>query len=59
MFTQKVKSMEWSLNNIGDHTVGKAYKVKMNADATLEVRGAVANALNYPLVLNEGWSYLG
>ena len=50
---------EWSLNNIGDHIVGKAYKVKMNADATLEVRGAVANPLNYPLVLNEGWSYLG
>ena len=50
---------EWSLNNIGDHIVGKAYKVKMNADGTLEVRGAVANPLNYPLVLNEGWSYLG
>ena len=31
----------------------------MNADASLEVRGAVANPLNYPLLLNEGWSYLG
>jgi len=49
----------YNLNNIGDHTVGKAYKVKMTADATLQVRGAIANAADYPLSLNEGWSYLG
>ena len=50
---------EWNLNNIGDHIVGKAYKVKMTADATLEVRGAAANPSDHPLLLNEGWSYLG
>lgn len=50
---------EYNLNNIGDHTVGKAYKVKMNADALLQVRGSVANSIDYPLNLNEGWSYLG
>ena len=32
---------EWDLNNIGDNTPGKAYKIKMNADDTLQVRGAV------------------
>ena len=31
----------------------------MNADDTLQVRGAVANSLDYPLVLPDGWSYLG
>jgi len=50
---------DWSLNNIGAHTMGKAYKVKMNADAELEVRGAISNPLNYELSLLEGWSYLG
>lgn len=50
---------EYNLNNIGDHTVGKAYKVKMNADAVLEVRGANADPADYPLTLNEGWSYIG
>jgi hypothetical protein len=50
---------EYNLNNIGDHIVGKAYKVKMNADVILQVRGSVANPDDYPLNLNEGWSYLG
>ena len=50
---------EWDLNNIGDNTPGKAYKIKMNADDTLQVRGAVADPLNYPLVLPYGWSFLG
>ncbi len=49
----------YNLNNIGDHTMGKAYKVKMNADAILEVRGSIANPLDHPLTLPEGWSYLG
>ena len=50
---------EWDLNNIGDNTPGKAYKIKMNADDTLQVRGAVANPLDYPLILPDGWSFLG
>ena len=50
---------EWALNNIGDNTPGKAYKIKMTADDTLQVRGAVANPLDYPLVLPDGWSFLG
>jgi hypothetical protein len=50
---------EYNLNNIGDHTVGKAYKVKMNNASMLEVRGANVNPADYPLTLNEGWSYLG
>lgn len=50
---------EWDLNNIGEHTVGKAYKVKMNLNDTLQVRGEIADPLEYPLILNEGWSYLG
>lgn len=50
---------EYNLNNIGDHTVGKAYKVKSNATSSLEVRGALANPNEYPLTVNEGWSYLG
>ena len=49
----------WDLNNIGDNTPGKAYKIKMNVDDTLQVRGAVANPLNYQLILPDGWSYLG
>ena len=49
----------WDLNNIGDNTPGKAYKIKMNVDDTLQVRGAVADPLNYPLTLPDGWSYLG
>lgn len=58
----EIGSVYWpayNLNNIGDHIVGKAYKVKMNADAVLQVRGAVANPANFTLTLNEGWSYLG
>ena len=50
---------EYNLNNIGDHIVGKAYKVKSNATSSLQVRGALANPNEYPLTLNEGWSYLG
>ena len=50
---------EYNLNNIGDHTVGKAYKAKMNADVNLQVRGALADPNDYTLTLNEGWSYLG
>ena len=39
--------------------MGKAYKVKSNATSSLQVRGALANPNEYPLTLNEGWSYLG
>ena len=49
----------YNLNNIGDHTVGKAYKVKMNSESLLQVRGSIANPSDYPLTLTEGWSYLG
>jgi hypothetical protein len=58
----EIGSVYWpayNLNNIGDHTTGKAYKVKMNADAVLQVRGANAIPTEHTLLLNEGWSYLG
>lgn len=50
---------DFDLNNIGNHQMGKAYKLKMNADVSLEVRGAIADPVDYPLALSEGWSYLG
>jgi len=50
---------EWDLNNIGDNTPGKAYKIKMNVADTLQVRGAIADPMDYPLLLPDGWSYLG
>lgn len=50
---------DYNLNNIGDHTMAKAYKVKMNADTELEVRGALSNPMDYPIELAQGWSYLG
>ena len=31
----------------------------MNIGDTLEVRGAIADPVDYPLVLPNGWSYLG
>ncbi len=50
---------QFNLNNIGDHMVGKAYKLKMNQQSVLQVRGAEVNPINYSLTLVEGWSYLG
>ena len=50
---------DYNLNYIGNHISGKAYKLKMNEDANLQVRGATANPLDFQLLLPEGWSYLG
>ena len=50
---------QYNLNNIGDHVVGKAYKLKMNQENTLQIRGAQVDPLDYTLTLFEGWSYLG
>ena len=47
------------VNNIGNHTIGEAYKVNMNADATLEVKGTTLSPEDYDITLNEGWSYIG
>lgn len=48
-----------NINNIGNHIIGEAYKVNMNADTTLEVKGLSLSPENYNLTLNEGWSYIG
>lgn len=47
------------VNSIGNHSIGEAYKVNMNADAVLEVKGAVLSPENHPITLPSGWSYLG
>ncbi len=49
----------FNINNIGDLTIGKAYKVKMDDDATWIVEGEIVNPTDYALALEEGWSYLG
>ncbi len=49
----------FNINNIGDLTIGKAYKVKMDADATWNVEGSVVDPTNHSLTLDPGWSYLG
>lgn len=48
-----------NVNNIGDHIMGEAYKVNMNADATLEIKGITISPEDYDVTLNEGWSYIG
>ena len=50
---------QYNLNNIGNHVVGKAYKLKMNLENILQIRGAQVDPLDYSLTLVEGWSYLG
>lgn len=47
------------VNNIGNHSIGEGYKVNMNADATLEIEGTSITPENYPITLNQGWSYIG
>ncbi len=49
----------FNINNIGDLTIGKAYKVKMDEEATWNVVGDIVNPSNHDLALEEGWSYLG
>jgi hypothetical protein len=50
---------QFNINNIGDLTIGKAYKVKMDAEATWHVSGSAVNPANHDLELPAGWSYLG
>jgi len=50
---------EFGINNIGDHTIGKAYKVKMDAAADLVISGTSVDPTSIELSLPEGWSYLG
>ncbi len=48
-----------NVNNIGNHGIGEAYKVNMNADATIEIKGTTLSPENYDITLNQGWSYIG
>ena len=48
----------FSLNSIGDLTIGKGYQVKMNLFNQLEVYGDVI-PYNTPLNLDSGWGLLG
>ena len=48
----------FSLNSIGDLTIGKGYQVKMNLFNQLEVFGDII-PYNTPLTLNSGWGLLG
>lgn len=49
----------FNINNIGNLTIGKAYKVNSNADVTWSVSGSSINPSLYPLTISQGWSYLG
>ncbi len=49
----------FNINNIGDLTIGKAYKVKMDDAATWNVIGNIVDPTDYDLTLETGWSYLG
>lgn len=50
---------EFNINNIGNLTVGKAYKVNANSAVTWAVSGSSIDPSLYPLSLPQGWSYLG
>ena len=50
---------EFGINNIGNLTVGKAYKIKSDSIITWSVRGSEINPTLYPIQLPTGWSYLG
>lgn len=47
------------INNIGNHIIGEGYKVNMNADTTLKVKGLRLNPEDHTIDLNQGWSYIG
>ncbi len=49
----------FNINNIGDHTIGKAYKVRMDNDADLIISGSSVDPSQHELTLPQGWSYLG
>ncbi|MGB0883861.1 MAG: reprolysin-like metallopeptidase [Flavobacteriales bacterium] len=57
--TGQVYWPEFDINNIGDLTIGKAYKVKADADLVWNVQGTAVIPQNHNLTLNQGWSYLG
>ena len=48
-----------NVNNIGNHVIGEAYKVNMNAAATLNIKGITVSPEDHALTLNQGWSYIG
>lgn len=48
-----------NVNNIGNHIIGEAYKVNMNDDVTIEIKGTTISPENYDITLNQGWSYIG
>ena len=50
---------EFNINNIGNLTIGKAYKVNAENPVTWNVSGATINPTLYPLALPQGWSYIG
>jgi hypothetical protein len=47
------------INNIGNHTMGEGYKVRMHNDTILNVTGVLADPTDYSINLPLGWSYLG
>ena len=48
----------YQINQIGTITNGKGYLIKIQNEATLNIYGDILN-YNYPINLNNGWSYLG
>lgn len=47
------------VNNIGNHIIGEAYKVNMNADAIIDIKGVTISPEDYDISLSQGWSYIG
>ncbi len=49
----------FNINNIGNITVGKAYKVNANDNVSWDITGSLINPDLYPIQLPQGWSYIG
>ena len=50
---------QWGLNAIGNILVGNGYQIKMASAQTMTVAGFAVEPENTPLVLEQGWSFLG
>lgn len=57
--TGQVYWPEYNINNIGDLERHKGYKIYTDDAVNLKIYGRKLNPSIYPILLNQGWSYMG
>ncbi|MCF8371913.1 MAG: T9SS type A sorting domain-containing protein [Bacteroidales bacterium] len=50
---------QWGINSIGDILIGDGYQIKLSSAQTMTVSGLAVVPEITPILINQGWSFLG